>query len=128
MAESHAMLEAQLRQAAGLHQAKRLAEAENLYRQVLGLRPDLAEVHVNCALAQLGQGKFGEAEKSLRQAIAAQPELAKAHSHLGNALCFQKRYGEAIGCYQSAIALKPDYPEAYNNLGNVFTVLGEMER
>jgi len=38
-----ALLDAQLRQALGLHQARRLAEAEALYRQVLAFRPDLAE-------------------------------------------------------------------------------------
>src|SRR5450432_2107971 len=82
-------LDAQLRQAMGLHQARRLAEAEALYRQVLAFRPDLAEVHVNCALAQLGQDKRGEAEASLRRAIAARPDFAKAHYLLGDVLSFQ---------------------------------------
>jgi hypothetical protein len=36
---------------------------------MLDARPDLAEVHVNCALAQLGLGKYRDAESSLRLAL-----------------------------------------------------------
>jgi len=121
------MIDAQLRQALGLHQARRLAEAEVLYRQVLAFRPDLAEVHVNCALAQLGQDKRGEAEATLRRAIAAKPDFAKAHFLLGDVLSFQERYGEAAPCYRRAVQLKPDYAEAHNNLGNVLLLMGESE-
>jgi len=85
----NALIDARLRRAVELHQARRLAEAESAYREILALRPDLAEIQVNCALAQLGQGKFGDAENSLKQAIAAQPGLAKAHSYMGTALCLQ---------------------------------------
>jgi tetratricopeptide (TPR) repeat protein len=123
-----ALLDAQLRQALGLHQARRLAEAEALYRQVLAFRPDLAEVHINCALAQFGQGKHGEAEASLKRAIAAQPGLAKAHFHMGDAGSFQHRFADAVTSYRRAVRLKPDYPEAYNNLGNALLLLGEMDQ
>ena len=57
MTDPHVMLNAQLQRAVGLHQARRLPEAEATYREILALRPDLAEIQVNCALAQLGQGK-----------------------------------------------------------------------
>jgi tetratricopeptide (TPR) repeat protein len=123
-----ALLDAQLRQALGLHQARRLAEAEALYRQVLAFRPDLAEVHVNCALAQFGQGKHSEAQASLERAIAAQPGLAKAHFHLGDALSFQQRFAEAVASYRRAVRLKPGYIEAYNNLGNALLLLGERDQ
>ncbi|HET7085160.1 MAG TPA: tetratricopeptide repeat protein [Rhizomicrobium sp.] len=122
------LLDTQLRQALGLHQANRFAEAEALYRQVLAFRPDLAEVHVNCALAQFGQGKYGEAEVSLQRAIAAQPGAAKAHLHMGDALSFQNRFEEAMASYRRAVRLKPDYAEAYNNLGNALLHRGEREQ
>ncbi|HTC83207.1 MAG TPA: tetratricopeptide repeat protein, partial [Rhizomicrobium sp.] len=125
MAVPNAVLDAQLRRAIGLHQARRLAEAETAYREVLAFRPDMAEIQVNCALAQLGQGKYCDAEASLRRAIATLPGLAKAHSYLGVALRFQQRYREAIGCFQQAVRLKTDYFEAYNDLGNTYSLLGE---
>jgi len=121
----NALIDARLRRAVELHQARRLAEAESAYREILALRPDLAEIQVNCALAQLGQGKFGDAENSLKQAIAAQPGLAKAHSYMGTALCLQQRYRDALGCFRQAIKLKPDYFEAYNDLGNALTLVDE---
>jgi tetratricopeptide (TPR) repeat protein len=125
MAVPNAVLDAQLRRAIGLHQARRLAEAETAYREVLAFRPDMAEIQVNCALAQLGQGKYCDAEASLRRAIATLPGLAKAHSYLGVALRFQQRYRDAIGCFQQAVRLKTDYFEAYNDLGNTYSLLGE---
>lgn len=128
MVNPDAMLDAQVRRAIGLHQARRLAEAETAYREVLAFRPDLAEIQVNCALAQLGQRKYADAEASLRRAVAVQPRLAKAHSYLGAALCFQQRYRDAVGSYQQAIRLKPDYFEAYNDLGNTYSLLGEIEQ
>jgi Flp pilus assembly protein TadD len=112
----------------GLHQAGRFAEAEALYRQVLAFRPDLAEVHVNCALTQLGQGKYAEAEASLQRAIAARPGHAKAHLHMGDTLSFQNRFMEAVASYRHAVRLRPDYAQAYNNFGNALLQLGEMEQ
>jgi tetratricopeptide (TPR) repeat protein len=123
-----ALLEAQLHQALGLHQASRFAEAEALYRQVLAFRPNLAEVHVNCALTQFGQGKYDEGEASLQRAIAARPDFAKAHLHMGDALSFQNRFEEAVASYRRAVRLKPDYAQAYNNFGNALLQLGEMEQ
>src|SRR5438067_209567 len=43
MPEAVATLDAKLRQAVMFHQARRLAEAESIYRQILVLRPDLAD-------------------------------------------------------------------------------------
>jgi len=127
MAGLSPMLDAQLRRAVELHQARRLAEAETAYRELLAWRPDLAEVHVNCALAQLGLGKYREAESSLRLALAVDPKLAKAHSRLGDALSFQGRYQDAVNSYEQALALKPEMPEVLNNLGNARKLLDEVE-
>lgn len=107
-----------LQQAIALHQSNRLAQAEVLYRQVLAFRPDLAEIFINCALAQLGQGKREDAVEMLRRAIRAKPDIAKAHYHLGGALSGLGRFGEAVGAYRRAVELQPDHAEAHNNLGN----------
>lgn len=120
-------LDAQLRRAVELHQARRLAEAETAYRELLAWRPDLAEVHVNCALAQMGLGKYREAESSLRLAVAADPKLAKAYSRLGDVQCFQNRYRDAVKSYGEALALRPGIPEVLNNLGNAHKLLGEVQ-
>ncbi len=128
MARLSPMLDAQLRRAVELHQAQRLAEAEKAYRELLAWRPDLAEVHVNCALAQLGLGKYREAESSLRLALDKDPGLAKAYARLGDVLCFQNRYRDAVQSYERALALKPGIPEVLNNMGNALKLLDEVER
>ena len=128
MAGHSPILDAQLRRAVELHRARRLAEAETAYRDILAFHPGLAEVHLNCALAQCGLGKYCDAEGSLRRAVSAQPGLAKAHAHLGDVLCFQKRYGDAVACYGRALELRPDYAEVHNNLGDALTLLDETEK
>ena len=127
MPTNDAHLDAQLRHALDLHRARRFAEAEKLYQQVLAFRSDFAEVHVNCAMAQLSQDKRDKAEASLRRAIATKPEFAKAHYHLGDALSFGGRFEEAAAAYQRAVQLKADYVEAHNNLGNALLFLGQLD-
>ncbi len=128
MSHAASNLDAQLRQAVLFHQARRLAEAEIIYRQILAARPDLAEIRLNCALAQAGQGKYGEAEQSLRQALAARPDLARAQAQLGDILSLQQKYAEAAEAYHRAIKLNPGHAEAHNNLGNVQMLLGDTDK
>jgi tetratricopeptide (TPR) repeat protein len=128
MSQAATNLDAQLRQAVLFHQARRLAEAETIYRQILALRPDLAEIRLNCAMAQAGQGKYGEAEQSLRQALVARPDLARAQAQLGDVLSLQHKYAEAAEAYARAVKLNPGHAEAHNNLGNVRMLLGESDK
>jgi len=116
-----------LQQAIALHQSNQLAQAETLYRQVLTFRPDMAEISINCALAQLGQGKREDAVEMLRRAIRAKPDIAKAHYHLGGALSGLGRFGEAVIAYRRAVDLQPDHAEAHNNLGNALLCDNEPE-
>ena len=128
MPQAIAALDAKLRQAVMFHRARRLAEAEILYREILALKPDMAEIRLNCALAQMGQGKYGDAEQSLRRALTERPGLGKAHAHLGDVLSLQHKYAEAAEAYSRAVKLDPDHAEAHNNLGNVQMLLGDTEK
>ncbi len=120
-------INAVLRQAIARHQAGQLADAERLYRQVLAVRPDFAEVYVNLAVVLMFRGDLDAAVASCRRGIALKPDYAKGHCHLGDILALQNRPEEAVPCYRRALLCRPDYAEAHNNLGNALLRLGLLD-
>jgi predicted O-linked N-acetylglucosamine transferase (SPINDLY family) len=99
------------------HQAGRLGDAEQLYRQVLNRHPKHADaLHLLGVIAyQVGQNHA--AIQLIRQAITFQPRHPEAHNNLGNALRASGQLDEAIVAYRQTIALKPDHAAAYSNMG-----------
>jgi Tetratricopeptide repeat len=96
--------DALLQQALAHYQAGRLAEAENLYRQVLVLRPDMAEAQANFSLMLLLQGKSAEAITALRRALEMNPDNIDALYKLGNLLLREgppgdNRIEESFACF-----------------------------
>jgi protein O-GlcNAc transferase len=108
------------------HQAGRLAEAEQIYRQVLSIQPDQSDaLHLLGYLA--GQiGRFDAAVDLMTRAIKIKPIFPEAYNNLGNTLWQSGRIDEAILIFQVALAQKPDYPEAYNNLGIALVDKGQF--
>jgi protein O-GlcNAc transferase len=101
------------------HQAGRLQEAEQVYRQILTQQPE----HPG-ALRYLGVlthriGRLDIAVDLIRRAISFNPNSPGAHNDLGNALAENGQLDEAIAAYRQAIAFDPNYTKAHNNLGNV---------
>ena len=96
----------------------KLEEAEILYRHVLTLKPDLAEVHVNLGNVLQARGELGGSVACYERALALKPACAETHNNLGNARLKQGQMDVAISCYERALSIKPDYALAYYNLGN----------
>ena len=116
-----------LRQAIQFHKSGHLQEAERLYRQVLALLPNYAEVHVNLGAVLMVRGRLADAEAATRKGIAIKPDYAQGHYRLGDVLVSQGRLVEAAESYREALAFKRDYAEAHNNLGNVLIQQGMFE-
>jgi tetratricopeptide (TPR) repeat protein len=108
------------------HQAGRLPEAEQLYRQILARQPEHfnAMYHLGVIAHQAGHNDM--AVGLIRGSIARNPNLPGAHYNLGNALQAMGQLEEAIAAFRLAIALWPDIPEAHNNLGNVLQARGQL--
>lgn len=121
------VIQAQLQQAASLHSARRLAEAETLYKRILATRPDFAEVQIQCAVAQLGQGKQADAEALLRAVLKNRPNEPAAHYYLADSLSMRGQMEAAVASYRRALSLKPNHAAAHNNLGNALLLLGRLE-
>jgi tetratricopeptide (TPR) repeat protein len=88
-----------LREALKHHQAGRFAEAEQLYRQVLAVRPDWAEVHVNLGMCLMLRGQLEQALSACQRGLELKPDYARGHCLAGDILAFQNRLEEAVTCY-----------------------------
>jgi tetratricopeptide (TPR) repeat protein len=109
------------------HQAGRLRDAEQLYRQILAAQPEHAEaLHLLGVIAhQVGEHQV--AVDLIRRAISLKPEFPEAYSNLGNALRAMGQTNEAIAAYRHAIALQPAFPDALGNLGNALREKGRLD-
>ena len=109
------------------HQAGRLREAEQLYRQILAAAPGHADCrHLMGVLAnQTGRGD--QAVRLIGEAIALEGGVAAYHNNLGNALHGLGRLEEATGAYRRALALQPDYAGAHYNLASLLQSRGRSE-
>ena len=101
------------------HQAGRLQQAEDSYRQILRQSPDHADVHNNLGAALFSMGRLDESIASYRQALASRPGYAEANKNLADALAAQGNVNEAEICYRSAVAANSGYAEAHRNLGGM---------
>src|SRR4028118_1724797 len=109
------------------HQAGRLLEAENLYRQIIEVQPESANVLCLLGIAARQQGKVAEAIDLYDRAIARKPCFVEAHLNQANALLDVGEHQRAIASYEQVIKMQPDPALAYNNLGWLKQQLGEKD-
>lgn len=108
------------------HQAGRLPEAEELYRQIVATVPDCAEAWHYLGVIAHHTGRNELAVETIGRAIALRPDYGEAHSNLGVAYKALNRLDEAQGCCQRSLALEPNAAETINNLGTVFQAQGRL--
>jgi Flp pilus assembly protein TadD len=107
--------------------AGRLAEAEQLYADVVRRDPKNLDAAHRLGLVQLRQGRAEAAEASFARALQIAPNHANAMVNRGTALKALKRLDEAEACYRAALALEPGHGAAIRNLGILFNLLGRHE-
>src|SRR3954464_951712 len=105
-----------LQQALAYHQAGRLAEAEQGYRQILTVSPQHGPtLHLFGVLAHQA-GRSDIAVQMISQAIQ-QGVGGDALNNLGEAYRTLGKLNEAVAAYQKAIEQNPNNAEAMSNLG-----------
>jgi protein O-GlcNAc transferase len=117
-------------QALALHQAGRLAEAEQAYLRVLDAQPnhpDAPFAHNNRGAALKALRRLDEALASYDKAIALKGDYADAFHNRANVLRDLKRFDEALASYDKALAVQPTAVETYNNRGHVLWELKRFE-
>jgi tetratricopeptide (TPR) repeat protein len=116
-----------LAEAKAHHQAGRLAEAERLYRTVLGLTPNNTDALRLLGALYLQDRKPEQALPLLQIALQAQPGSPEILSNLGGAFRDMERGEEAATHFRQALAINPNFVDALLNLGDVLRAQGNDE-
>src|SRR5271165_3539333 len=90
------------------HQAGRLTEAEQLYRQILSIDSRQADSLNLLGMIAYQAGRHDAAVEMIRAAIAIHEKGASYHSNLGTVLQAQGKLDEAAASYRHSLALRPD--------------------
>jgi len=109
------------------HQAGNLAQAEQIYRQILQANP--AEGNALRLLGMVAHevGQHQAALALLRQAVAILPHAGVCHASLATVCVALGQWDEAEASCRQALHCQPDSPEAHHNLGNVLNQRGRPQ-
>ena len=122
---SHAIQTA-LNKATEHHNAGRLPEAENLYRQVLSANPNHhVALHLLGVLAQQ-TGHPDAAIELIGKALIQKPDEVEAHRNLANVFLDNGRPEEAATQIRKALTIKPDFVNLHFILANALKQLGKF--
>ncbi|HTW93385.1 MAG TPA: tetratricopeptide repeat protein [Tepidisphaeraceae bacterium] len=116
-----------LQTAAALYQAGRLADAEQVYRQILGQNPDTPDaLHALGAIA-LQCGKANASLQLIQRALAIRPNCVDYHATHAVVLESLGRRDEAIACARRVVANNPAHAATWTNLGNWLREAGQID-
>jgi tetratricopeptide (TPR) repeat protein len=93
-----------------LQERGELADAEQLYKAVLGSRPDHYGSLLALGLICASTNRLDHARRVLTQAIRVNGDGAEAHGSLGAVYNSVGDRTAAAACYDKALALAPDHP------------------
>jgi len=119
--------QARLMQGWALHQQGQLAQAAQLYEQVLKLQPKNFDALHLSGVAALQSGDFKRAVDQITKALKIDRNNASAYNNRGAAYAELRELDFALLNYDKAIALQADFANAYNNRGNVRARLDQYE-
>lgn len=120
----------QLNVAIAHHQAGRLTQAEQIYRQILQQQPHQVDAMSLLGVIACQQGKLAEGIALYRQALALRPEHRQARENLCLALSKQGKQlvDEAITNFNLMINFNSDNTHAHVMLGTVYQEQGMLEQ
>jgi predicted O-linked N-acetylglucosamine transferase (SPINDLY family) len=93
--------------AAHLQQNGQLANAEAIYRQILQIQPDEAQVYHQLGKTLFAQNQVVEAIHCYQQALQLQPDLVGVHKDWGDIFRIQGQLAAAKTCFQRVLELDP---------------------
>lgn len=120
-------VEEALRFGVSRHAAGAVAEATEVYRQLLPLAPDHPEVLRLYGLACTQSGKPTQGLAYLEKAIRLAPQHPLAHLHHGVALMALHRHREAVNAFRQSARLNHTDPAPRLNLSAALLELGRVD-
>jgi len=117
-----------LRTAMRHHQAGRLRDAEQAYRQILAVQPDHADALHLLGVLLHQEGKSNLAIDCIERAIALQPQAPDPHYNLALAHQTLKHFEQAAARFKEALRLDPNvHTAAHYHLGNALAEQNKLE-
>lgn len=116
-----------LKQAVEFHQKGNLPQAEAIYLEILGRRPDHPDALHLLGVLAAQTGDHERAVALIGQAIRSDPGNANYRNTLGNSLRALRRLSEALAAYEQALAIKAEFPDACYNRGVALQDLGRYD-
>lgn len=104
--------------------ARRMPQAEAIYRQVLAAEPNHPHALHLLGLLAYQAGDFDRARALIEQAIAVRADVPDFHANLGEAWRAAGEPERAIACYEEALRLAPGLPEIRLHLANALMDAG----
>jgi tetratricopeptide (TPR) repeat protein len=98
-------------------------EAEDLYRRVTSIAPDLSNGHADLGLALMEQGRFQEAEGSLLRALRLH-RSSQLLMNIGGLYYAEERYTDAVRFFEESVASGAPSAMRYTDLGDGYRHLG----
>lgn len=105
----------------------RLAEAIELFKASLIIKPDYADAHYNLGYALSRQGNLEKGIDHFAETLRLDPGNLKALNNMGVALTLQGRYAEATDYLSAALKINPRDADVHNNLGFVLNKQGSPD-
>ncbi|WP_144158965.1 tetratricopeptide repeat protein [Paraburkholderia sp. BCC1885] len=116
-------LDTLFREAVALQQNGAYAEAEDVYREILKLRPKHFDAIQLLGALALQSGRLEEGIELLKKAVAINGMQAPVHSNLAFAYNALRRFKEGLASANRALALQAGFVDALNNRGNALAGL-----
>lgn len=115
-------------QAANAHfQAGRLAEADEVCRQVLQQSPNHPDALHMQGMIAYRIDMHDVAAILLGSVVEIAPNYADGHNNLGVVFMALGKLDEAIASFRKAASLQPEHPNAHYNLGNALKEQGRLD-
>ncbi len=118
---------AELKRARAAEEAGDYATAERIYRDLVALRPEDADLRAGLGDSLARQNRRGEAKEHYRVALELQPDQAAALYGLAMILTLEGNYDEAVSLYRKSLDVRPDHAASLNNLASVLAFQGKSD-
>lgn len=102
------------------HNSGQIAQAENIYRQILAVQPNNIRANNYLGTIAIQTGHIDAAMQLFQKCIALKPDYADAYNNLGSCLMKSGQDDGAIEAFLKTVALDHSYVEAFYNLSALY--------
>ena len=117
----------QFQQGVSYYRAGHMAEANQIFGQILAREPSHADSLHMLGLMALDLHRPDIAEDMIRKAIAVNDRFFLFHYSLANVFKAQNKFADAITSYKRALVLNADFADAYSNMGLTQAAAGKTD-